>query len=81
MNVISSNQDLAVTANEIASNALKTAAAQATALSSMQAQIGRMGELGVLDFCITQSVCFEDFLLVRSVALKLENYYRECNSH
>jgi len=46
------------TAHDIASNVLRAARAQSTELQSMQSRLGAMGQLAMVDFCLTQTVCY-----------------------
>lgn len=45
-----------MTANDIASSALRAASAQSTDLASMQSRLGAMGQLALLDFCFAHAV-------------------------
>lgn len=55
--VQSSMMQQVMTANDIASSALRAASAQSTNLASMQSRLGAMGQLAMVDFCLTQTVC------------------------
>ena len=55
--VQSSMMQQVMTANDIASSALNSASAQSTVMASMQSRLGAMGQLAILDFCLTQTVC------------------------
>jgi len=61
--VQSSMMQQVMTANDIAASALRAASAQSTNLASMQSRLGAMGQLAMVDFCLTQTVCpFPPFL-------------------
>ena len=56
--VQSSMMQQVMTANGIASSVLRAASAQSTALQSMQDRLGAMGQLAMVDFCLTQTVYY-----------------------
>lgn len=47
---------MASIANDVASSALETAIAQRSALNEMQTRVALVGQLALVDFCLTQSV-------------------------
>ena len=69
ISVMSTIGDRAWTANSIASNALSTASAQSSALIDMQNRLGLMGQLALIEFCITQTVSSYLYLIRRETAL------------
>lgn len=56
ISVMSSIGNMASSANNIASSALSTAMAQSSALAAVQSKLDLVGQLAMVDFCITQSV-------------------------
>jgi len=54
----STANELAATANSLAFEASTTAIAQGAALAATQTRLDLMGQLAMMDFCITQVVSF-----------------------
>lgn len=56
-NVVQSSMISALSvANDVASSALSAAKAQSAALGEVQNQLGAMGQLALVDFCVTETV-------------------------